>query len=52
MTRWQSKEDPTVVICVLEDNNTVAVYNDGEENATVFHLTQDELEFNFTPLDD
>jgi len=53
MTRWQSKEDPAMVIVVHEENdNTVAVYNAEEDNATIFHLTHDELHFNFEPVDD
>ena len=52
MMRWCSKEDPEVVIVVLEETeNTVAVYNDGEDNATVFHLSVDELHFNFEPIE-
>lgn len=46
--RWQSKEDPTVIIIVHEEaENTVAVYNAEEDNATIFHLSKAELEFNF-----
>lgn len=47
---YQHREDPCIVIRVLKhDRGTITVSLDDPE-ATVFHLTREELSYNFEPV--
>lgn len=47
---YRHREDPDLIIRILKnDAGTIAVCGD-DDQATVFHLTREELDFNFEPL--
>lgn len=47
---YRHKEDTDLVIRVLKDDaGTITVCGD-DDQSTIFHLTREELEFNFEPM--
>ncbi len=48
---WQHKEDPDNVIRILKDDRGIISVCQDDLEATVFHLTRDELHYNFAPTE-
>jgi len=48
---YRHKEDSDLVLRILKDDAGVISVCSDDEQSTVFHLTREELEFNFTPTE-